>query len=88
MIIADTGFWVALANRRDRHHELAKARLSELAEPLVSTWPVVTETCKWPNQNAVSQRQRVRCISPARHREKVEYLRALIVTQAPHASIL
>lgn len=45
MIIADTGFWVALANRRDRHHELAKTRLAELEEPLVSTWPVVTETC-------------------------------------------
>ncbi|HEX9736932.1 MAG TPA: PIN domain-containing protein [Thermoanaerobaculia bacterium] len=45
MIIADTGFWVALANRRDRYHELAKEKLSELDEPLVSTWPVVTETC-------------------------------------------
>jgi predicted nucleic acid-binding protein len=30
MIIADTGFWVALANRGDRHHELAEKRLSEL----------------------------------------------------------
>lgn len=23
MIIADTGFWLALANRRDRHHKVA-----------------------------------------------------------------
>jgi len=45
MLIADTGFWVALANRKDRHHHRAVERLRELAEPLVTTWPVVTETC-------------------------------------------
>jgi len=45
MVIADTGFWVALANRRDQYHARAKARLKELDEPLITTWPVVTETC-------------------------------------------
>ena len=45
MVIADTGFWVALASRRDQHHARAKARLEELGEPLITTWPVVTETC-------------------------------------------
>lgn len=45
MILADTGFWLALANRRDRHHHAAKEALSGLREPLVTTWPVVTETC-------------------------------------------
>lgn len=45
MIIADTGFWLALANRKDRHHEVAEERLSELHESLITTWPVVTETC-------------------------------------------
>ena len=45
MIIADTGFWLALANRRDRHHAAASRALSDLAEPLVTTWPVLTETC-------------------------------------------
>jgi predicted nucleic acid-binding protein len=45
MIIADTGFWVALANDRDKYHELAVDALSELDEPLVTTWPVLTETC-------------------------------------------
>jgi uncharacterized protein len=45
MVIADTGFWLALANRRDRHHVRAKERLGELGESLVTTWPVVTETC-------------------------------------------
>lgn len=46
MLIADTGFWLALANRRDRHHEAAKAALTRFAdEPLILTWPVLTETC-------------------------------------------
>lgn len=45
MIIADTGFWLALANRRDRSHEVAKAALERVREPLVTTWPVMTETC-------------------------------------------
>jgi len=45
MVIADTGFWIALANRRDRHHDRANAWLEVLKEPLVTTWPVVAETC-------------------------------------------
>lgn len=45
MIIADTGYWLALANSSDRHHAAAKAALAELREPLVTTWPVMTETC-------------------------------------------
>jgi predicted nucleic acid-binding protein len=45
MIIADTGFWLALANARDRHHGRARHVLSTLQEPLVTTWPVLTETC-------------------------------------------
>lgn len=45
MIIADTGFWLALANRKDKHHERARSCLSRLQEPLITTWPVMTETC-------------------------------------------
>jgi uncharacterized protein len=45
VIIADTGFWLALANARDRHHLAARRALAELREPLVTTWPVLTETC-------------------------------------------
>ena len=45
MVIADTGFWLALGNRRDSHHERAKLAYSELKEPLITTWPVMTETC-------------------------------------------
>lgn len=43
MIIADTGFWLALANRKDRHHAVAMERLREINEPLITTWPVITE---------------------------------------------
>jgi predicted nucleic acid-binding protein len=45
MVIADTGFFLALANPKDRHHRRAVSRLDELEEPLITTWPVVTETC-------------------------------------------
>ncbi|MGB1110351.1 MAG: type II toxin-antitoxin system VapC family toxin [Gammaproteobacteria bacterium] len=45
MIIADTGYWLALANPRDRYHEVARTSLDSLDEALVTTWPVVTETC-------------------------------------------
>jgi predicted nucleic acid-binding protein len=45
MIIADTGFWLALASRTDRHHQAALRAMSGLREGLVTTWPVLTETC-------------------------------------------
>ena len=45
MILADTGFWLALANRRDKHHHAAVQALDEVDEPLITTWPVMTETC-------------------------------------------
>ncbi|WP_340643474.1 type II toxin-antitoxin system VapC family toxin [Phormidium pseudopriestleyi] len=45
MIIVDTGFWVALANKNDDYHEAAKKTFSQYNEPLITTWCVVTETC-------------------------------------------
>jgi predicted nucleic acid-binding protein len=45
MIIADTGFWVALANKKDKYHIRAKECLILFNEPLITTWPVMTETC-------------------------------------------
>ncbi|MGB7415028.1 MAG: PIN domain-containing protein [Thermosynechococcaceae cyanobacterium] len=45
MIIVDTGFWLALANRKDDHHQQATTALTHLQEPLITTWPVITETC-------------------------------------------
>ena len=45
MVLADTGYWLALANARDRWHEAAVTASRRLDESLVITWPVVTETC-------------------------------------------
>ncbi len=45
MVIVDTGFWLALANRNDPHHTQAIKVLANLKEPLITTWAVVTETC-------------------------------------------
>jgi len=45
MIIADTGFWLALANQRDHWHSAATAWLDQSTEGLITTWPVATETC-------------------------------------------
>lgn len=45
MIIVDSSFWVALANRGDSHHPQAKAYYNSLDEDLVTTWPVMAQTC-------------------------------------------
>ena len=45
MVLADTGYWVALANTRDRWHEMAVAASRQLDETPVVTWPVVAEAC-------------------------------------------
>ncbi len=45
MVIVDTGFWLALANNRDRFHDKAINVLENLSESLITTWPVLTETC-------------------------------------------
>jgi predicted nucleic acid-binding protein len=45
MILADTGFFVAIANPRDLWHGSARRALTELKAPLVTTWPILTETC-------------------------------------------
>jgi len=44
VLIADTGFFYALADRSDRYHTRAVAVLQTIAEPLITTWPVLTET--------------------------------------------
>lgn len=45
MIIVDTGFWLALANRNDKYHLQAQLVIQNIREPLITTWCVVTETC-------------------------------------------
>lgn len=43
MVLTDTGFWLALISKRDRHHDRAVAFTAACREPLVTTWPVITE---------------------------------------------
>jgi predicted nucleic acid-binding protein len=45
MIIADTGFWVALLFRRDSHHPRAAEAYERFRGELITTWPILTETC-------------------------------------------
>ncbi|MCL1860272.1 MAG: PIN domain-containing protein [Proteobacteria bacterium] len=46
MLLTDSGFWIALGNRRDRHHAAAFAAAKRWAgEGFVTTWPVLTEVC-------------------------------------------
>lgn len=65
MIIADTGFWVALANRHDHHHSRAVAWLGKLDEPLVCTWPIVTETSYLLHRRVSGETQRQFLVSHA-----------------------
>jgi uncharacterized protein len=45
MIIADTGFFLALFNAGDRLHPIAIRALDIISEPLITTHPVICETC-------------------------------------------
>lgn len=46
MILADTGFWVALLWRRDPWHVRVREAYARYDDDgLVTTWPVVTEAC-------------------------------------------
>ncbi len=46
MILADTGFWLALLNRRDAfYRQAAEAAQQWAGEGFVCSWPVVAETC-------------------------------------------
>lgn len=43
MIIADTGFWIALADKKDKHHRAANEFVKNSSERLITTNPVITE---------------------------------------------
>ncbi len=45
MIIADTGFWIALADKKDKHHQQAEQFVRTATERLITTYPVITEIC-------------------------------------------
>ena len=44
MLIADTGFFYALCDRKDAWHTRSVRAYQTLDEGLITTWPVVTET--------------------------------------------
>ncbi|MGD1865976.1 MAG: type II toxin-antitoxin system VapC family toxin [Phormidesmis sp.] len=50
MIIVDTGVFVALFDKSDTHHSRVKGFFARLQEPLITTLPVITETCYLLNQ--------------------------------------
>lgn len=43
MIIVDSGYWFGLLDRKDHHHEACKAFLMQCKEPMITTFPVLTE---------------------------------------------
>jgi hypothetical protein len=43
VIIADTGLWVGLADRKDRCHEVCRRFIRHNREPLITSFPVLTE---------------------------------------------
>ena len=47
MVIADTGYFAALANSRDNYHQRAIEVSLSINDDLITTWPVITETCHY-----------------------------------------
>lgn len=44
-LIADSGYLLALSNPRDRYHQECLVVSKTLEGDLITTWPVITETC-------------------------------------------
>lgn len=45
MIIADTGFWVAILDDGDAYHSVGLKLAGSLRVPLITTLPVITDVC-------------------------------------------
>lgn len=43
MIVVDTGVWLAFVDHRDTHHFVSQRFIKTNREPLITTWPVLTE---------------------------------------------
>lgn len=43
MIIVDTGVWLAFVDHKDTHHFVSQRFIKTNREPLITTWPVLTE---------------------------------------------
>lgn len=51
-VLVDTGPLVAIVNESDGDHDRCAAELKKLADPLLTTWPVVTEAIYLLGQTA------------------------------------
>jgi len=45
MVLTDTGYFFALANKKDQAHDKAVRLYAKYSNSLGTTWPVITETC-------------------------------------------
>jgi predicted nucleic acid-binding protein len=52
MILVDSGPLVAILNRNEAHHGRCSAALAGLTGPMMSTWPVLTETMSFLGDRA------------------------------------
>ena len=55
MIIIDTGPMVALFDKDDKYHKRCKKVLAQIREPLITTWPVITEVMYLLNFSFLTQ---------------------------------
>ncbi|MFQ5674863.1 MAG: type II toxin-antitoxin system VapC family toxin [bacterium] len=55
MIIVDTGPLVALFDNSDHYHQPCKKTLKDIREPLITTWPVLTEVMYLLNFSSLAQ---------------------------------
>jgi predicted nucleic acid-binding protein len=79
-IIADTGFLVALLNRRDAHHDWAKSLIAAVDFPIITSEPALTEAA-WHLSDAEKLLELVNddVLRPALNcREEVEALLRLV----------
>ncbi|MBU0498535.1 MAG: PIN domain-containing protein [Gammaproteobacteria bacterium] len=56
-IIADTGFWLALGNKKDKYHTLALQVFADNVDVLVTTSAVITETSYLLRRDAGLEKQ-------------------------------
>lgn len=56
-VIADTGFWLALGNEKDKHHTRALQTFSDNTDILITTGSVITETAYMLYRDAGFEKQ-------------------------------
>jgi len=79
MILTDTGYWLALANSKDRFHQRAIDVTRTINSQLFITWPVITETCHLLN-NRIGSR------APIKFLQQVEQSISIFELNVSHLS--